>query len=346
MRSMGYLPKAIEVRHLERFDSIGLIDRVRRLKSRYRKDAYGIRDYLEVLIAEGARNLLIGRVPTLRRIVKVVDTYLPANVFYGPIKKSDRRSAAYARVNAALKKIFDYDKFMDWGDGGKPTWGGRALAIELSKRIKYCPYCNAETVSAFRFADKGTLKLSKSSFDHFFPRARYPFLGVSLYNLIPSCDRCNSKFKRDQHEGFRNLCHPHEMSSKSRPDFHDGMKFDVLFRRPVSRGAFDVADFAGVVVHERVKGGCKGGERMRQLFKIDDVYSQLYMQEAADLVWKAARFPVGYVEKILSILQTSDMTMSSFERLLYGAPLDELEINKHRFAKMTIDLVKTYRKEG
>ena len=118
---------------------------------------YGIRDYLEVLIAEGARNLLIGRVPTLRRIVKVVDTYLPANVFYGPIKKSDRRSAAYARVNAALKKIFDYDKFMDWGDGGKPTRGGRALAIELSKRIKYCPYCNAETVSAFRFTDKPIL---------------------------------------------------------------------------------------------------------------------------------------------------------------------------------------------
>ena len=37
--------------------------------------------------------------------------------------------------------------------------------------------------------------ISEVSFDHYLPKAKYPFLALNLYNLIPSCKNCNSTFK-------------------------------------------------------------------------------------------------------------------------------------------------------
>lgn len=36
----------------------------------------------------------------------------------------------------------------------------------------------------------------KSDYDHFLPKAQYPFLSINLGNLAPSCERCNQKFKK------------------------------------------------------------------------------------------------------------------------------------------------------
>ena len=59
--------------------------------------------------------------------------------------------------------------------------------------VRYCPYCNAETV--------GTAHLPSSEhvpdIDHILPKSSYPLLSLSLYNLVPVCNRCNSRFKKD-----------------------------------------------------------------------------------------------------------------------------------------------------
>jgi hypothetical protein len=57
--------------------------------------------------------------------------------------------------------------------------------VELSG-VKVCPYCNRNFVVNF---DKGTTV----ELDHFFPKNNYPYLAISLFNLIPSCHTCNHK---------------------------------------------------------------------------------------------------------------------------------------------------------
>lgn len=52
-----------------------------------------------------------------------------------------------------------------------------------------CPYCNMADIhytpaTALSRAEKGVL-------DHFYPKEIYPILGLSFYNLIPSCSSCN-----------------------------------------------------------------------------------------------------------------------------------------------------------
>lgn len=53
--------------------------------------------------------------------------------------------------------------------------------------INVCPYCNRQYT--FTINEKGI----RPQFDHYFPKSKYPYLAVSLYNLIPCCSICNSK---------------------------------------------------------------------------------------------------------------------------------------------------------
>lgn len=78
---------------------------------------------------------------------------------------------------------FDYDFF-------SRTYGYKLVAASM---IKVCPYCNAEEIPLIF----GLNKNHRPALDHFLPRSKYPFLGVSIYNLIPAGDICNTSFKSD-----------------------------------------------------------------------------------------------------------------------------------------------------
>ncbi|MBO4598282.1 MAG: hypothetical protein J5676_10480 [Bacteroidaceae bacterium] len=67
----------------------------------------------------------------------------------------------------------------------------KTILKKLAKKlnVKTCPYCNMHYTL---FAEGNNKKrLAKFQFDHFFDKSDYPFLSMSLYNLIPSCAVCN-----------------------------------------------------------------------------------------------------------------------------------------------------------
>lgn len=57
--------------------------------------------------------------------------------------------------------------------------------IKINKnRCLFCGLEKLETVENYR-----------SDYDHFLPKAKYPFLSINLKNLAPTCDKCNRKYK-------------------------------------------------------------------------------------------------------------------------------------------------------
>ncbi|MGK0468753.1 MAG: hypothetical protein ACJAX4_004093 [Clostridium sp.] len=58
--------------------------------------------------------------------------------------------------------------------------------------VNVCPYCNREFISSY--VHNNRIKTT-ADLDHFYSQDKYPFLGLSLYNFIPSCQICNSRFK-------------------------------------------------------------------------------------------------------------------------------------------------------
>lgn len=56
--------------------------------------------------------------------------------------------------------------------------------------VTVCPYCNRSYIfTVEKDARNGKVR---PHYDHFFPKSKYPYLAVSMYNLIPSCAVCNS----------------------------------------------------------------------------------------------------------------------------------------------------------
>jgi len=58
--------------------------------------------------------------------------------------------------------------------------------------VHTCYYCNIDFINKFK---KGKETKNGFTLDHVLEKADYPFLALSLYNLVPSCYVCNSKVK-------------------------------------------------------------------------------------------------------------------------------------------------------
>lgn len=89
---------------------------------------------------------------------------------------------------AEYKKLFKYSQLSRINENNPEKisyWLQRQLQVPV------CPFCNRiYTTTLFR-------ESVRPAFDHFFPRSEYPYLAVSLFNLIPICDICN-KAKSDR----------------------------------------------------------------------------------------------------------------------------------------------------
>lgn len=87
--------------------------------------------------------------------------------------------------NQVCKKIFRYDAL---SYKKKNQVESTAYWLQRQLGVKVCPYCNRMyTTTLF-----GENRI-RPDFDHFYPQSKYPYLSVSLFNLIPSCSMCNRK---------------------------------------------------------------------------------------------------------------------------------------------------------
>lgn len=335
MKLLKKFSPEIECRHYESLKAhvekaIGKIRGILNLKEP-REKAY----YL-ALKTIGTKKLLIGDACLLRRIVMFFDNVLPEGNFSN--QKSKEYHERFAGITGVARKAFNYEYFCNRSDENG-RWGGWALAKEFNKVLKYCPYCNAETLYAFGWKkDVATLKMAKSAFDHYFPRARYPFLGLSLYNLIPSCTRCNTAFKGATAEGLPKMAHPFI------DDMDAQMRFHALVINPALAFQGDECGLDGVVFAERTYGGFNPGVRWERMFKVSESYSALYKQDAALALARAQRFPKAYVEMISRQLKEQKLPVGDLEAQFYGVPLDKAQINLHRHSKLIIDLAEEFRR--
>jgi 5-methylcytosine-specific restriction endonuclease McrA len=109
-------------------------------------------------------------------------------------------------IKIHTKKIINdylkcFEKFYD-SEWDKIQGYSRYDFVKLFK-LKSCPYCNRNYIFT---VDTTTDKL-RPEIDHFYPKSKYPFLALSFYNLIPSCQVCNhtkrnndTKFLRTPYE--------------------------------------------------------------------------------------------------------------------------------------------------
>ncbi|CAM3223512.1 hypothetical protein [Moritella viscosa] len=64
--------------------------------------------------------------------------------------------------------------------------------ITNSMNLDVCPYCNNEDIETINEEGAET----RPDLDHYYPRSKFPFLAITLSNLIPAGGRCNQKYKK------------------------------------------------------------------------------------------------------------------------------------------------------
>ena len=79
--------------------------------------------------------------------------------------------------------------------------------LQQENEIFLCPYCQRNYVNIIQ---KDSLTI-KPDLDHFYPKAKYPFLAATLDNLIPACQVCNSRLKKEI--DFYKIKHLHPLKS-------------------------------------------------------------------------------------------------------------------------------------
>ncbi len=77
--------------------------------------------------------------------------------------------------NEFIKFLFDYTDLQQ---------SKIAPFFENNLEISTCYYCNIDFVNTYNTKNG---KKNKFTLDHYFDKSTYPYLALSLYNLIPSC---------------------------------------------------------------------------------------------------------------------------------------------------------------
>lgn len=172
--------------------------------------AAGFAPALEAYLRNNIDALLLGNPSILRKHIRQIKNNFPWFHNYAILNPSRRSKKQYnaeiASVVLAVRKSFDYDSF----SRARTTWGAYTLVKAYDLRL--CPYCNLNHVNCHQ--DIGSKKLStkklemRPPLDHYYPRANYPYLGISLHNLIPSCHQCNSGIKLQNDPLTSKLPHP------------------------------------------------------------------------------------------------------------------------------------------
>ncbi|WP_333913296.1 hypothetical protein [Vibrio coralliirubri] len=107
-----------------------------------------------------------------------------------------------------VKKVFNYSGFID-----------QKFAIKMTNDlgIGVCPYCNIEGIEPDK--PDSNDKVYRPPLDHYYPKSLFPYLSISIYNLIPCCTKCNSTYK-GSYDTYKN---------KYRNPYSSGFCSEVIF---------------------------------------------------------------------------------------------------------------------
>lgn len=212
------------------------------------------------------------------------------------------------QIAGILNDILGYDAF-NIGSGG---WNRHTFISKLD--IKVCPYCNRNYITSYIDDDKN---VTTADADHYYPKSLYPILQMNLYNMVPSCNVCNSKMKLNKDK--RHL-YPYI-------DLSECLKFSIGTDKIAELYNFAEEDIEITVSPHLEK---ERAENSKSIFKLDKVYAihRVVVFDLKNRIQNYQAFQETYYLKMLGenlcgeLFDKIDIHSYWFD-FLYRDPLDE-----------------------
>ncbi|WP_438296397.1 HNH endonuclease [Sporosarcina sp. FA15] len=234
--------------------------------------------------------------------------------------------------NQALEEIFNYEDFYeDAVLSNSNVWGAYEYLQKLECNI--CPYCDRQFIYTF---NKNKKKV-RAELDHFYPKSIYPYLALSIMNLVPSCHQCNSSFKGAKDPIELNLLNPFSEG------FNNNLCIKILGKDAnVLMGLstnFEIdfsVETSDVVLADRIRGSIR-------LFALNENYvaHKMYVK---DLIRKSYIYDELMLGDIKSILEDSSYSIEELRRITFPEENIDQNSGKHVLTKLSYDILKAYRR--
>lgn len=272
--------------------------------TKYRPDA-DMANYLRsLLIDSNLKTLIVAGPSTLEGIISFFRTNYPDSV-------RPNTSSNIILYNLFVSSCYDKSEFFD------------KLTFIQNIGLDTCPYCNRNYI--YYLSKK---KQIKPEIDHFFPKSKYPFLGVSFYNLIPSCQTCNGYAAKHQKDPLRSgLTNPYLVNSS---DF--SFTYKILTNGIVS-SLLDKNSIE-LKINKNIPGHLN-------VFKLKELYEQ-HTDHVIELIIKSKmKYSETYRNYLRSYrdrgLRFND---NEIDRMILGNYASERDVHKRPLAKLYQDIGK------
>ncbi|PHF12217.1 hypothetical protein [Bacillus toyonensis] len=252
--------------------------------------------------------------------------YSSVGVFEFEVKKlaTDR----WKGYGDTLKEIFNYDKFT------QATEGWSAYGLVLLTDVSVCPYCNRSFVTTLQKNGKKT----RAVLDHYYAKALYPYLALSLYNLIPSCYVCNSSFKGEIDFYKDEAIYPYEEEflnlATFKTDFNEETPYDYKYLLGLSKD-FKIT-FEINTTDEELQ---KKIEKSIETFALEGLYNS-HLDIVKDLIRSCIINNKSRIDEIYKEFSGIFSNREEVMQSLYLNYIDEQNLGKRPFSKLTQDICK------
>ncbi len=180
-------------------------------------------------------------------------------------------------------------------------------------------------------------KTKKNHFtlDHMLGKARHPIAALSLYNFVPSCYSCNSKFKKGV-ELIASIADEFISPTSENYSFSGSVRFKIYFPLNSTLTFFDIKKPGDFVLNFEVDKGAEAYEEYIRALKLRPRYI-FHKQEILKLIRRRKKYSVSQLKEI------ADVTHSSIDQVkkdIFGEELFDNEYRNSSLIKLKRDIAK------
>lgn len=236
------------------------------------------------------------------------------------VKIKNTIGTKYQSKSNLIKQFFNYDKKTKAFKAKTSLFQTKVSKfIEQNIEVHSCYYCNIEYINKFE-SSNGKIKNS-FTLDHMIDKATYPFLALSLYNLIPSCYTCNTKVKHS-HE-IKNLS-----PSDNKFDFNEKVKFKTFLTNENLQ--INKTNDIALLLKEDFSNKF---DKYIEILQLDNRY-KYHKNKVVEMIKKREDYPDSRIKELSNLTKKTE---EEIKQDLFGIYLDE-DLHKQPLGKLIKDI--------
>ncbi|MDN5050588.1 hypothetical protein [Aliarcobacter butzleri] len=229
-----------------------------------------------------------------------------------------------SNLKNTIKDIFKYDgKFQP------------KIASFFEKHLnpKTCYYCNIDYINVYEEQEKNKKEYkNKFTLDHFIDKGDYPYLALSIFNLIPSCYACNSKIKKSV-KFYSNEKLKNENPFLETFDFHQKVKFKLFLDDSCKNLHIKSKDDIDITLKEQFSDMY---DKYIDIFKLNERY-KVHKDIVFDMIQKAELYPQSRLKELENL---TGIPFQQIKKDIFNLIDESEDLSKQPFSKLIVDISK------